>query len=121
MLLCAHTSSGSVLTGTAASDPLPRVHVGQADLWIPRAFVHGMARVRVQLADGVPCHAGAPHRMAREIGVGRVAEDLAVDLQIRAGPAFLTPEPMLAERAVLWLEILLPKRGRLDHVRVAID
>ena len=78
-----------------------RVHVGESSLRIPRALVHRMTGVRVQLADGVPGHAGAPQRMARQVGVRRVAEDLAVDLEIRAGPALLPPEPVLAERAVL--------------------
>src|SRR5262249_41661864 len=55
------------------------------------------------------------------IGIRRVADDLAVELQIRAGPAFLAPEPVLSERAVLRGEIFLPQLWRLDHVRVAVE
>src|SRR5499427_6342502 len=72
------------------------------------AVGHRMPRARIQLADRVPIHSGSPQRMPRQIGVGRVAEDLAIDLQIRAGLAFLTPERMLSERAVLGVEIFLP-------------
>src|SRR5271166_3317893 len=80
-----------------------------------------MTRVRVELPDRVPGHAGPPQRMARQIGVPPVAEDLAVDLQICAGPAFLAPQRVLAERAVLRFEIYVPQRGRLDHVAVAVE
>jgi hypothetical protein len=59
--------------------------------------------------------------MSRQIGVRRVAEGLAVYLQIRAGPAFLAPEGVLAWRSVFQLEIFLPQRGRLDDMAVAVE
>jgi hypothetical protein len=59
--------------------------------------------------------------VSRQIGVCRVAEDLAVDLQIRPGPAFLPPERVLAECAVLRLEVFLPQRGRLDEMAITVE
>lgn len=46
--------------------------------------------------------------MAGEVGVAPVAEDLAVDLQIRGSPALLAPQRVLAERAVLRVQVFLP-------------
>src|SRR5215469_2530516 len=58
--------------------------------------------------------------MTRQVGVALVAEHLAVDLEIGAGAPLLPPQRMLAERAVLRVEISLPQRGRLDDVAVAV-
>jgi len=57
--------------------------------------------------------------MPRQIGEALVAEDLAVDFQIRDGPALLAPKRVPAERAVLRFEVFLPQRGRLDDVAAA--
>jgi len=59
--------------------------------------------------------------MPRQIGVALVAEDLAVDFQIRDGPPLLAPKRVPAERAVLRFEVFLSQRGRLDDVAVGIE
>src|SRR5580693_1074735 len=80
-----------------------------------------MPGVRVQFPDRVPIHAGPPQGMPRQIAVSPIAENLAVDLQIRGAPALLAPQRVLAERAVLRFEVFLPERGWLDDVAVAIE
>jgi hypothetical protein len=72
-----------------------------------------MPDVRVEFADRIPGHAGSPQRMPRQIGVALVAEDLAVDFQIRDGPALLAPKRVP--------EVFLPQRGRLDDLAVGIE
>jgi hypothetical protein len=59
--------------------------------------------------------------MPRQIGVCRVAEDVAVDLQIRPGAAFLPPQRVLAESAVFRFQVFLPQRRRLDDMAVAVE
>src|SRR5215469_16171623 len=57
----------------------------------------------------------------RQVVVALVAEDLAIDLQIGAVVSLLPPERVLAERAVLRVEVFLPKRRRLDDMAVAVE
>ena len=59
--------------------------------------------------------------MARQVGVALVAEGLAVDLEIGAGAPLLPPQRVLAERAVLGIEVFLPQRGRLDDMAVGVE
>ena len=54
------------------------------------------------------------------VGVHRVAEHLAIDLEVGAGPPLFAPQRMFAQRAVFRLQILLPDVSRLDHVGVAV-
>ena len=77
--------------------------------------------MRVERADRIPIHARPPQRMARQVGVARIAEDLAVDLQIGAGAPLVPPERVFAERAVLGVEVILPQRGRLDDMAVGVE
>ena len=80
-----------------------------------------MPRVRIERADRIPIYAGPPQRMARKIGVRRIAEDLAVDLEVGAGAALVAPQRMLAQHAVFRLQIFLPQRRRLDHMAVGVE
>src|SRR5690242_17623006 len=59
--------------------------------------------------------------MARQVRVGPVAADLAVDLQVAAMATFMTPQRVLAEGAVFGIEVFLPKRRRLDDMAVAVE
>src|ERR1051326_8163442 len=80
-----------------------------------------MLYLGVERADRIPVHARPPQRMPRQIGIAPVAKNLAIDLQIRAGAAFVPPERMLAERAVFGIEISVPERWRLDDMAVAVE
>src|SRR5438094_9944145 len=59
--------------------------------------------------------------MAWQVGVAFVAVGLAVDLEMGAGAPLLSPQRVLAERAVLGIEVFLPQRGRLDDMAVAVE
>jgi hypothetical protein len=50
-----------------------------------------MLRVRIEFPDRFPGHAGTPKRVARQVGVRAIAENLTIDLQVCAGAAFLPP------------------------------
>ena len=116
--------------GRAPERTLRRTRSGISSVWsTPIASISARRACGSQAPSFIGClvcgsklpiasqvHAGPPQRMSRQVGVCRVAEDLAVDLQIRAGPALLPPQCVLAERAVLRLEVFLPQLGRLDDV-----
>src|SRR6266478_726042 len=77
--------------------------------------------VGVERADRIPIHARPPECVARQVGVACVAEHLAVDLEIGPGATLLTPERVLAERAVLRVQVFLPERRRLDNMAVGVE
>ena len=68
-----------------------RVHIGKPGLRVRGALGGRMPRVRIEFSDRFPGHAGTPQRMARQVGVRAIAENLAVDLEVGAGAAFLSP------------------------------
>src|SRR6266446_8827904 len=80
-----------------------------------------MFYMRVEGTDCIPVHARPPQCMARQVGVSLVAEDLAVDLEIRDSAPLLPPQRVLPERPVLGVEIFLPQRRRLDDMAVAVE
>src|SRR3954451_14773583 len=59
--------------------------------------------------------------MARQVRVGPVAVDLAVDLEVRGVAALVAPQRVLAERAVFRVKVLVPERWQLDDVAIAIE
>src|SRR5262249_34176490 len=66
-------------------------------------------------------HARPPECVARQVGIAFVAENLAVDLEIGPGATLLSPERVLAKRAVFWVQVFLPQRRRLDDMAVTAD
>ena len=98
-----------------------RVEIGKPRLPIRSALGCRVFDMRVESTDGIPGYAGTPQGVARQVGVACVAEDLTVDLEIGPGATLLTPESMFAERAVFRVEVLFPKRRRLDDVAVGVE
>ena len=85
-----------------------RIHVAQARLGIRCARGRCVSSVSVELADLVPRHPRPPDRVARDVGVHRVAEDLAVDLEVGAELALFTPQREFSQSAELRIEVLAP-------------
>ena len=96
------------------------VHVAQPRLRLPGALVHGVADIGVQVADRFPGHAGPPEGVARQVDVGRIAIDFAVDFEVGVGLAILPPQGVFAQHPVLGIEVLLPYRSWLHHVGIAV-
>jgi len=76
--------------------------------------------MRIEFPNRFPGHAGTPQRVTRQVRVACVAEYLTVDLEIGPGATLLTPESVLAERAVLRVQVFLPQRKRLDDMAVGV-
>ncbi len=97
-----------------------RIHVPQPSLRFPRAFVHGMTGLGIQLANRFPRHPGAPQCMARQVDIRRIPVHLAVDFEVGIGSALLSPQGMFAQYPVLGLQVVLPHCARLYHMGIAI-
>jgi hypothetical protein len=97
-----------------------RIHVGETSKRIRSSLCGRMLDPRVEGTDRIPVHARPPQCVARQVGVAFVTEHLAVDLEIGRG-APSCRHSVFTERAVLGIEVFLPKRRRLHDVAVAVE
>src|SRR5262249_32804887 len=98
-----------------------RINIGKARLRVRAALGGRMPCLRIKFPNRFPGHAGTPQRVARQVWVRAIAENLAIDLQIRASAAFLPPQSLLAERSIFGIKVFFPQRGRLDDMAVAVE
>ncbi len=81
----------------------------------------GVAFVGVEVSDGLPGHAGLPDGVAGDVGIGGVAEDPAVNLEVGAELAFLAPEGVLGQGTVVAVDVAVPEVGGLDDVGIGVE
>ena len=97
------------------------VHVEDAGTRAEDSGSEGVTLAGVEFADGLPSHAGLPDGVAGDVGVASVAEDVAVNLEIGIGLAFLAPEGVLGEGAVVAVDVAVPEVGGFDDMGVGVE